>query len=127
MGFCITVINVQIFTPILILSWCHTFNFYKQDVDAKILANPKIRVLSGKSAKIHIGDRIPLRGASIQGAAGFVSTTYEYKEIGIRLLAEPIVHLDNSVTVKVSLEVSSLGENLGSLTEPAYRIGSRLA
>lgn len=104
-----------------------TFNFYKQDVDAKILANPKIRVLSGKSAKIHIGDRIPLRGASIQGAAGFVSTTYEYKEIGIRLLAEPIVHLDNSVTVKVSLEVSSLGENLGSLTEPAYRIGTRNA
>lgn len=104
-----------------------TFNFYKQDVDAKILANPKIRVLSGKSAKIHIGDRIPLRGASIQGAAGFVSTTYEYKEIGIRLLAEPIVHLDNSVTVKVNLEVSSLGENLGTTTEPAYRIGTRNA
>lgn len=104
-----------------------TFNFYKQDVDAKILANPKIRVLSGKSAKIHIGDRIPLRGASIQGAAGFVSTTYEYKEIGIRLLAEPIVHLDNSVTVKVNLEVSSLGENLGTTAEPAYRIGTRNA
>lgn len=104
-----------------------TFNFYKQDVDAKILANPKIRVLSGKSAKIHIGDRIPLRGASIQGAAGFVSTTYEYKEIGIRLLAEPIVHLDNSVTVKVNLEVSSLGENLGTQNEPAYRIGTRNA
>lgn len=104
-----------------------TFNFYKQDVDAKILANPKIRVLSGKSAKIHIGDRIPLRGASIQGAAGFVSTTYEYKEIGIRLLAEPIVHLDNSVTVKVNLEVSSLGENLGTPNEPAFRIGTRNA
>jgi len=103
------------------------FNFYKQDVDAKILANPKVRVLSGKNAKIHIGDRIPLRGSSIQNVGGFVSTTYEYKDIGIRLITEPVVHLDNSVTVKVNLEVSTLGENLGTTTEPAYRIGTRNA
>lgn len=104
-----------------------TFNFYKQDVDAKILANPKVRVLSGKTAKIHIGDRVPLRAATIQDATGQVRTTYDYKEIGVRLTAEPIIHLDNSVTVKVSLEVSALGENLGTQNEPAFRIGTRNA
>ncbi len=104
-----------------------TFNFYKQDVDAKTLANPKVRVLSGKNAKIHIGDRVPLRAATIQDVTGQVRTTYDYKEIGIRLSAEPIVHIDNSVTVKVGLEVSSLGENLGTQTEPAFRIGTRNA
>lgn len=104
-----------------------TFNFYKQDVDAKTLANPRLRVLSGKSAKIHIGDRVPLRAATIQDATGQVRTTYDYKEIGIRLTAEPIIHLDNSVTVKVALEVSSLGQNIGTLTEPAYSIGTRNA
>lgn len=104
-----------------------TFNFYKQDVDAKTLANPKIRVLSGKSAKIHIGDRVPLRAATIQDATGQTRTTYDYKDIGIRLNAEPIIHLDNSVTVKVGLEVSTLGENIGTLIEPAYRIGTRNA
>ena len=104
-----------------------TFNFYKQDVDAKTLANPKVRVLSGKNAKIHIGDRVPLRAATIQDVTGQVRTTYDYKEIGIRLLAEPIVHIDNSVTVKVGLEVSTLGENLGTQNEPAFRIGTRNA
>lgn len=104
-----------------------TLNFYKQDVDAKTLANPRIRVLSGKSAKIHIGDRVPLRAAVIQDATGQVRTTYDYKEIGIKLNAEPIVHLDNSVSVKVGLEVSSLGQNIGTLTEPAYSIGTRNA
>lgn len=103
------------------------FNFYKQDVDAKTLANPRLRVLSGKSAKIHIGDRVPLRASTIQDATGQVRTTYDYKEIGIRLAAEPIVHVDNSVTVKVSLEVSSLGQNIGTQTEPAYSIGTRNA
>ena len=104
-----------------------TFNFYKQDVDAKTLANPRIRVLSGKSAKIHIGDRVPLRSATIQDATGQVRTTYDYKDIGIKLNTEPIIHLDNSVTVKVSLEVSSLGQNIGTATDPAYSIGTRNA
>jgi general secretion pathway protein D len=104
-----------------------TFNFYKQDVDAKTLANPRLRVLSGKSAKIHIGDRVPLRSATIQDATGQVRTTYDYKDVGIRLSAEPTIHLDNSVTVKVSLEVSSLGQNIGTQTEPAFSIGTRNA
>ena len=103
------------------------FNFYKQDVDAKTLANPRLRVLSGKNAKIHIGDRVPLRAATVQDATGQVRTTYDYKEIGIRLTAEPVIHLDNSVTVKVELEVSSLGQNIGTQTEPAYSIGTRNA
>ena len=103
------------------------FNFYKQDVDAKTLANPRIRVLSGKSAKIHIGDRVPLRASTIQDATGQIRTTYDYKDIGIKLTTEPIIHLDNSVTVKVGLEVSSLGANLGTQSEPAYSIGTRNA
>jgi general secretion pathway protein D len=104
-----------------------TFNFYKQDVDAKTLANPRLRVLSGKNAKIHIGDRVPLRASVIQDATGQVRTTYDYKEIGIMLAAEPVIHLDNSVTVKVNLEVSSLGQNIGTQNEPAYSIGTRNA
>ncbi|MBI5783117.1 MAG: tetratricopeptide repeat protein [Gammaproteobacteria bacterium] len=104
-----------------------TFRFFKQDVDAKTLANPKVRVINGKSAKIHIGDRVPLRAATIQDATGQVRTTFDYREIGIRLNVEPNIHLDNSATVKLGLEVSTLGENLGTATEPAYRIGTRNA
>lgn len=104
-----------------------TFRYFKQDVDAKTLANPKIRVLNGKSAKIHIGDRVPLRSSTIVDATGQTRTTFEYKDIGIRLHVEPDIHLDNSVTVKLLLEVSTLGPNLGSDTEAAFSIGTRNA
>lgn len=104
-----------------------TFRFFKQDVNAKMLANPKIRVLNGKPAKIHIGDRIPLVATTIQDVTGQVRNSYDYKEIGIRLNTEPQIHLDNSVTVKLGLEVSSLGQNLGTVNQPAYSIGSRNA
>ena len=104
-----------------------TFRFFKQDVDAKTLANPKIRVMNGKSAKILIGDRVPLRASTIVDATGQTRTTYEYRDVGIRLSAEPIIHMDNSVNVKLALEVSSLGENLGTQDDPAFRIGTRNA
>jgi general secretion pathway protein D len=104
-----------------------TFRFFKQDVDAKTLANPKIRVLNGRLAKIHIGDRVPLRAATIVDATGQTRTTFDYKDIGIRLTVEPTIYLDNSSMVKLGLEVSSLGENLGTANEPAFRIGTRNA
>lgn len=104
-----------------------TLRLYKQDVDAKVLANPKVRVLNGKAAKIHIGDRVPLRASTVVDATGQTRTTFDYKDIGIRLTVEPTVHLDNSAMVKLGLEVSSLGENLGTTEEPAYRIGTRNA
>jgi general secretion pathway protein D len=101
--------------------------FYKQDVDAKTLANPKVRVIDGNPAKIHIGDRVPLRSSTIQDATGQTRTTFEYKDIGIKLTVEPDIHIDNSVTVKMGLEVSTLGQNLGTQDEPAYSIGTRNA
>ncbi len=104
-----------------------TFRFFKQDVDAKTLANPKIRVLNGKAAKIHVGDRVPLRAATITDATGQVRTTYDYKDIGIKLTAEPTIHVDNSATVKLGLEVSALGANVGTANEPAFTIGTRNA
>lgn len=102
-----------------------TFRYFKQDVDAETLANPKIRVMNQKPAKIHIGDRVPLRAATIQNPTGGTQTSYEYTDIGIRLDVDPVIHFDNSVTVKLNLEVSSLGQNLGTPEEPTYSIGTR--
>lgn len=103
------------------------FRYFKQNVDAKTLANPKIRVVDGKQAKIHIGDRVPLRSSTIQEATGQTRTTFQYTDIGIRLNVQPEIQLDNSSLVKLGLEVSSLGQNLGTDADPAYSLGTRNA
>ncbi|MBD3670665.1 MAG: hypothetical protein HUJ29_07815 [Gammaproteobacteria bacterium] len=102
-----------------------TFRYFKQDVDAETLANPKIRVLNQKPAKINIGDRVPLRASTILNPTGTTQTSYEYSDIGITLDVTPVIHYDNTVTVKLGLEVSSLGQNLGSPEEPTYSVGTR--
>lgn len=99
--------------------------YLKKNISAKILANPKIRAIHLQDAKIHIGERVPLRSSTIQDATGQIRTTFEYRDVGIKLNITPNIHSDNDVTVKLNLEVSSIGQNRGTTTEPALGIGTR--
>ncbi|UWQ00200.1 hypothetical protein [Aliiroseovarius crassostreae] len=102
-----------------------SIKFFKQDVDARTLASPRIRTVSQKPATIHIGDRVPLRAATVLDPNGQTRTSFEYRDIGIKLEVTPKVLLDNTVDVALNLEVSSLGQNLGTAEESAFSIGTR--
>lgn len=104
------------------------FNFKKSQGGAKTLANPKIRVINNGKAKIHIGDRIPIiTSTGITGGA--TQTNVTYQDVGVKLNVEPNIHIEQDVTIKLSLEVSSVGTPLKDkegLTV-AYQIGTRTA
>jgi general secretion pathway protein D len=102
-----------------------TLSYLKSNVDARTLSNPRVRTVDGQAAKIHVGDRVPLQSASIQDATGQSRTMFEYHDIGIKLDVLPKYHLDDSIFVDLNIEVSSLGENLGTVAQPAYAIGTR--
>lgn len=102
-----------------------TLNYLKSVTDARTLSNPRVRTVDGQPAKIHVGDRVPLQSASIQDATGQSRTMYEYHDIGIALDVIPKYHLDNSIFVDLNVEVSSLGQNLGTAAAPAFEIGTR--
>jgi general secretion pathway protein D len=102
-------------------------NLIKQDSDAQTLANPRVRVMSNKQAKFLIGDKIPVQTSSIQSTATVALTsTFEYKDVGIKLAIEPIVHLNNTVTLKLGLEVSNLGDQIDfGNGQKQYKFGTR--
>ncbi len=102
-----------------------TFRFFKQDVDARTLASPRIRTIDKREAQIHVGDQVPLRSATLIDSNGQTQTTFEYRDVGIKLNVTPESRLDGSVAVELKLEVSTLGQNLGTADEPAYAIGTR--
>ncbi len=94
-----------------------------------ILANPRIRVKNREKAKILIGDKIPIFQASAT-ATGVISQNITYLDVGLKVEVEPIISFNNEVSVKVSLEVSTLGapEVSGSAQSvKAFRIGTRSA
>jgi len=78
--------------------------------NAEVLTNPQIRTLNNKPAKILIGSRIPVQTGTVTSTVGgAVTNSFEYRDVGIKLTVEPDIGLTNDITMKVTLEVSSVG------------------
>jgi general secretion pathway protein D len=91
-------------------------------------ANPRVRVLNNKKAQFHVGERIPIQTsvAQAQVTTGYATSTFDYKDVGIKLNIEPTVHLNNTVTLSMKLEISTLGDamNFGN-GQIQYKFGTR--
>lgn len=101
-------------------------NLNKEDQNANLLTNPRIRVRSKEKAKILIGDRVPVITTTTSGTASFVAESVTYLDVGLKLEVEPTVYLDGDVSIKMSLEVSSLVKQILSKSGTlSYQIGTR--
>lgn len=104
-------------------------NAMLQDGDTNILASPRIRVRNRDKAKIMIGERVPMITNSLtpqNAGAAVVTGTVQYQDVGLKLEVEPDIHLDHEVSIKIGLEVSSLGTPVtNSAGSVVYRVGTR--
>ncbi|MDC6162354.1 secretin N-terminal domain-containing protein [Achromobacter xylosoxidans] len=92
----------------------------------KTLANPKIRVRNMEKASIKIGERVPI--VTTTNANGVVSESVSYQDVGLSLQVEPRISLNDEVSVKVNMEVSSiLSKHTTKTGLVAYSLGTRNA
>lgn len=92
----------------------------------KTLANPKIRVRNMEKASIKIGERVPI--VTTTNANGVVSESVNFQDVGLLLQVEPRISLNDEVSVKVSMEVSSILSKQTTKTGlVAYTLGTRNA
>jgi len=114
-------------------------DFLRSESNAKTLANPRLRVVNNKLAKINIGDKVPILLSTTNTIPGIVPgtvptqstiTSIEYKDVGVKLSVEPNIHLNAQVTLKLQLEVTSLGDLITLQTNPLiqqFKFGTRTA
>ena len=104
-----------------------TLNIKGQNGDTNVLANPRIRVKNKEKAKIHIGEKLPVFTTTSTANVG-VSASVNYLDVGLKLDVEPNVSLDDEVSIKVGLEVSSIVKEVsGPSSSLAYQVGTRSA
>jgi general secretion pathway protein D len=109
-----------------------TANAVLTDSDTKIIQNPEVRSVDGQTAKLRIGDRIPIATGSfssgIGGVAGgvaggispLVNTQFTYLDVGVNIDLTPRVHPNRDVSLKLKVEVSSHtgDQSIGGITQP---------
>ena len=108
-----------------------SMTFLMSDSDTKLIQNPQIRALDNEKATLKIGDRVPVATGSFGAAAGgggvsaLVNTQFQYLDVGVNIDITPHIHSEHEVTLKMTLEVSSVSgtQNIGGISQPI--IGQR--
>src|SRR6202522_3363310 len=102
------------------------------DSQTKIVQDPELRVTDGQKATLKIGSRVPVAPGSFQagvgvgttGSAGvvnpLVNTQFQYIDVGVNIEVTPRVHPDGEISMKLTVEVSSIigNSNIGGIMQP---------
>ena len=101
-----------------------TFNFGKTLTNGETLSNPKIRVKNREKAKFNVGTRVPITTTS-SPVGGGTTVNVQYVDVGVKLNAEPTIQLNNEISIKVGMEVSSILSRDSSSGTSVVTIGTR--
>ncbi len=102
------------------------------DNHTQIIQDPQVRVSDGQKASLKIGQRVPVATGSFQAGVGvgvgggagvvnpLVNTQFQYIDVGVNIDVTPRVHPDGDVSMKLTVDVSSIaGEsNIGGIQQP---------
>ncbi len=96
------------------------------DTDTKMLQNPQVRALDNQKATLKIGERVPVATGSFQPGIGgvginpLVNTQFQYLDVGVNIDVTPHVHSDREVTLKITMEISSVvgQSSIGGISQP---------
>ncbi|HKF50761.1 MAG TPA: cohesin domain-containing protein [Candidatus Acidoferrales bacterium] len=106
-----------------------TLNALLTDSTTHLLQDPNVRIEDGATAKLAIGDKVPIAtgsfqaGVGVTGTAGvspLVNTQFQYQEVGVNLEVTPRIHPDGQVSMKISVDVSAVAseQNIGGIQQP---------
>jgi general secretion pathway protein D len=96
------------------------------DTDTKMLQNPQVRALDNQKATLKIGERVPVATGSFQPGIGgvginpLVNTQFQYLDVGVNIDVTPHVHSDREITLKITMEISSVvgQSSIGGISQP---------
>lgn len=77
---------------------------------ARLVGNPRILTLSGKTAAIHVGDSIPYRDLGVDEQGRLIPGEVKFLDVGIALEVTPLLTEEGEVVVQARPEVSTYVE-----------------
>jgi general secretion pathway protein D len=103
------------------------------DSNTRLIQNPQIRAVDGQKASLKIGDRVPVASGSFSSGIGstgigvspLVNTQFQYLDVGVNIDITPKIHANGEVTLKITMDISSVTSftNIGGISQPV--IGQR--
>ena len=73
-----------------------------------------------------IGDKVPVITTTVNQTSSASTESISYLDVGLSLTVEPVIHIDDDVSIAIDMEVSNIAKEIKSTTGLlAYQIGTR--
>lgn len=107
-------------------------NAVLSDNRTHILQNPQVRVTDGMTAKVKIGEKVPIATGSFGVPTGVASQTggfgllantqFQYQDVGVDLDITPHVSTNGEISLHAKIDISAEGSsvNIGGIEEPTF-------
>jgi len=100
--------------------------FLRTRANTKVMSNPRIVVLNNQTAKVQVGEQVPLPTFERNENSGsFEVTGFTYRDVGVVLNVTPHINSAEEILVDLNPEVSSEGSLLAftaSLSAPRFNV-----
>ena len=124
----LTIRDLKVAGNDLVVNGVPSVVFNEANGNVSLLANPRIRVRNRDIANIHIGERVPVFTSNV-ASTGVATQNVQYIDTGVKLEVSPSISATKDVTIKLKLDVSSIGDRVtataGDSESSAFVIGTR--
>ena len=105
-----------------------TANAILSDNKTQVIQDPEVRIVDGEKATLKVGEKYPIATGSFQAGVGvsansvspLVNTQFTYTDVGVQLDVTPRIHPDGDVSMKLTISITSIAQNvnIGGITQP---------
>ena len=104
--------------------------FLETDETTRLIAKPQLRGAEGQQITLNLGDEVPVPATVFtpvaQGGANFNPlTSFNYRPVGVNIQVTPRVTFENDIILDLTVESSTLGQNITVADQSLPSFGSR--
>jgi type II secretory pathway component GspD/PulD (secretin) len=105
--------------------------FLESDTRTKLVAKPQLRGQEGQKITLNLGDEIPVPQTTFGsfGGPGSLATQpisqFNYRPVGVNVIMTPRVTFDNDIVLELSVESSTLGQQIDIAGQNLPSFGTR--
>lgn len=85
-------------------------NALATDSRLNVISSPSLMVLDNRTARITVGDQVPVRSETATTEGGVIIESIQFKDTGVQLEVKPRINVGGLITLDIRQEVTDVGD-----------------
>lgn len=96
-------------------------NALASDSRINVISSPSLMVLDNRTARITVGDQVPVRSETATTEGGVIIESIQFKDTGVQLEVKPRINVGGLITLDIRQEVTDVGERDVATGQRSFR------